>query len=255
MTVTVVDVADIAPLAHDEAMDLAEAEYARLLGAVDALGDTDWSRPTDCEGWDVKAMLGHVLGMLELQTDAVERTRQISTAAQDAARNGGLRLDAMTALQVREHEHLSPGELREALHAAAPPALAARRALPAEVRAAPFDPQLPGVSGWTVGYLFDVIHTRDPWLHRVDLARATGHALVLTAEQDGRIVADVVAEWARLHGGPFELRLAGPAGGSYVAGTSIIDERDVIDCDAVEFCRILSGRAPGTGLLTTRVVF
>ena len=38
----------------------------------------------------------------------------------------------------------------------------------------PYDPQIPGVTGWTLGYLFDIIHTRDPWLHRIDLARATG---------------------------------------------------------------------------------
>ncbi len=64
-----------------------------------------------------------------------------------------------------------------------------------------------------MGYLLDVILTRDPWMHRVDIARATGRDLVLTPEHDGRIVADVVAEWARRHGQPFTLTLTGPAGG------------------------------------------
>ena len=27
---------------------------------------------------------------------------------------------------------------------------------------------------WSLGYLTDVILTRDPWMHRLDLARATG---------------------------------------------------------------------------------
>ena len=27
---------------------------------------------------------------------------------------------------------------------------------------------------WTFGFLFDVILTRDPWLHRTDIAAATG---------------------------------------------------------------------------------
>jgi hypothetical protein len=31
--------------------------------------------------------------------------------------------------------------------------------------------------------------TRDPWMHRLDLARATGHAPVLTADHGGVIVA------------------------------------------------------------------
>ena len=162
-------------------------------------------------------MLGHLLGMLELQADADERIRQVAAADAEVARAGGQRLDAMTALQVREHAHLSPAELRAALHTAVPRGLAARRAVPASVRATPYDPQIPGVQGWTIGYLFDVIHTRDPWLHRVDLARAVGERPVLTPEHDGRIVADVVAEWAGLHGRPVTLELTGPAGGSYVA--------------------------------------
>ena len=39
-----------------------------------------------------------------------------------------------------------------------------------------------------------MIITRDPWMHRLDLARATGQDLVLTADHDGVIVADVVAD-------------------------------------------------------------
>ena len=55
---------------------------------------------------------------------------------------------------------------------------------------------------WSLGYLTDVILTRDPWMHRLDLARATGQAPTLTADHDGVIVADVVLEWARRHGQP-----------------------------------------------------
>ena len=34
---------------------------------------------------------------------------------------------------------------------------------------------------WAMGYLVDVILTRDTWMHRVDVSRATGRALVLTS--------------------------------------------------------------------------
>jgi hypothetical protein len=119
------------------------------------------------------------------------------------------------------------------------------------VQAASYDPELPGEGMWTVGYLFDVIHTRDPWLHRVDICRATGRELVLFPEHDGRIVENVVAEWAGKHGQPFVLELAGPAGGRYVAGPN----GEELRLDAIEFCRILSGRAAGSGLLATPVVF
>ncbi len=246
-----VAVRDIAPLEHDEAIDLATAEYDRLLELVDRLGDEDWGRPTDCTGWDVRDVLGHILGMLEAQADPQERARQVDAAAAAVAQTGGLRLDALTALQVREHAALTAAHLRDALHQAAPRGLAARRALPQAVRDSPYDPQLPGETGWTVGYLFDVIHTRDPWIHRVDISRAIGQRVELTPGHDGRIVADVVADWARRHGRPFTLVLTGAAGGRFAAAGG----GDEIELDAVEFCRVLSGRAPGAGLLSTRVVF
>jgi hypothetical protein len=91
-------------------------------------------------------------------------------------------------------------------------------------------------------------------MHRVDIARATGHGLVLTAEHDGRIVADVVAEWARRHGKPFTLHLEGPVGGAFTSGAATGTD-EPITLDAVEFCRILSGRAIGAGLLSQEVPF
>ena len=245
---------------HDEAMVRAETEYERLLALVDDLAEQDWSSPTDCTGWDVRAMLGHLLGMLEMLADHTETTRQATAAAQAKQRSGGLWLDALTALQVAEHASWSTAQLISGLHETAPRALAARRATTAELRAAPYATDFPGERVWTLGYLLDVIHTRDPWLHRVDISRATGRDLVLSAEHDGRIVCDVVADWASRHRQPFTLRLTGPAGGRYAVGTvgtvgTVGDSGPEIEVDAIEFCRILSGRAAGDGLLATRVVF
>jgi uncharacterized protein (TIGR03083 family) len=75
-----ITVGDIPPLDHDEAVRLAAAEYDRLLAVADDLRAQDWARPTDCPGWDVRAVLGHLLGMLELQADPEERARQLKTA-------------------------------------------------------------------------------------------------------------------------------------------------------------------------------
>jgi hypothetical protein len=66
-----------------------------------------------------------------------------------------------------------------------------------------------------------------------------------TAEHDGRLVADIVAEWAALHGEAFELVLEGPAGGKFQQGTG--GER--VEMDAFDFVRVLSGRLPGAGVL------
>ncbi|MFA9563321.1 MAG: hypothetical protein ACERLM_01235, partial [Acidimicrobiales bacterium] len=66
------------------------------------------------------------------------------------------------------------------------------------------------------------------------------------------LVAEVAAEWARRHGRPHRLVLTGPAGGTFSSGDP---DAETIELDAVEFCRILSGRAEGPGLLATTVPF
>jgi hypothetical protein len=128
-----------------------------------------------------------------------------------------------------------------------------RSRVPSPFRAMPMKQEL--LSGksesWKMGYLLDTILTRDTWMHRVDIARATGREFVQTANHDGRIVADAVAEWARRHGQPFTLELGGPSGGSFTQGAG----GETISLDAVELCRIFSGRAIGSGLLTQEVPF
>jgi hypothetical protein len=91
-------------------------------------------------------------------------------------------------------------------------------------------------------------------MHRVDSAHALGQPLELSAAHDGRIVADIVAEWARRHGHPFMLGLAGPVGGTYVSDPDAPGAEHV-SLDAVEFCRTLAGRVPGSGLLANVVPF
>jgi uncharacterized protein (TIGR03083 family) len=242
----------IPAIGHDEAMHLATVECARLLAVADDLRDEQWMLPTECPGWSVKDMLGHLLGMLELQSDGEERMRQFKIATGIAEQTGGRRLDAMTALQVREHASLSSDALRRALHDVVPRGLAGRSATTREERGAPYFSGLPGEDAWTFGYLFDIILTRDPWIHRVDICRAVVRDMELTSEHDGRIVADVVADWARRHRQPFTLTLGGSAGDHFTSGTGGPD----LELDAVEFCRILSGRARGTGrLLATSVPF
>jgi len=107
---------------------------------------------------------------------------------------------------------------------------------------------------WSLSYLNGTIYLRDIWMHRVDAAHATGQPLELTADHDGRIVADIVEEWGRRHGRPFRLDLDGPAGGSFEQQPDAPDAEH-ITMDAVEFCRTLAGRAPSAGLLATVVPF
>ena len=41
------------------AMRLAATEYERLADLLAELSPDDWRQPTECPGWDVRAMAGH----------------------------------------------------------------------------------------------------------------------------------------------------------------------------------------------------
>lgn len=249
MNDTATRVHDIAPLSRPEAMKLAADELGRVLDLLRSLTPDEWRRPTECEPWDVRAMATHVLGATESHSSVRETVHQ--TRAYRKAKSGPM-IDAMTALQIRDRADLSPDDIVGRFERAAPRSVRSRRRMPAPLRRMRMKVDAPFASErWRLGYLMDVIYNRDAWMHRVDISRATGRDVVLSAEHDGRIVADVVAEWARRHGQPFTLTLTGPAGGTYVAG----DGGEHIELDAVEFCRILSGRAQGVGLLSTEVPF
>jgi uncharacterized protein (TIGR03083 family) len=155
----------------------------------------------------------------------------------------------MNAVQVQERADADPARLRSDLATSGARGVRRRSGLPAALRALPV-PFGPPLGTKPLGYLMGCIYTRDAWMHRVDITRATGRALELTADHDGRIVADVVAEWARGHGQPYRLTLTGPAGDSWSHG-----DGEALTLDAIEFCRIVSGRAPGTGLLAHAVPF
>jgi uncharacterized protein (TIGR03083 family) len=240
---------EVPTIERPESTRLAETESARFVAALRALDGDGWSARTDCSLWDVRDMAGHVLGMVETFS-SLRRFARDMRAGGKAAGDGPF-IDGLTAVQVRAHAGLSHQELIDRLEARGPVQAAWRgsRRLMRQIRMKQDGPD--GPETWKAGYLLDIILTRDTWMHRVDIARATGGTMELTPDHDGRIVADVVAEWARRHGQPFTLRLTGPAGGAWASGTGGED----IELDAVEFCRILAGRAPGHGLLTTPVLF
>jgi uncharacterized protein (TIGR03083 family) len=219
------------------AMRLAETEYDRTLTQLRTLQPADWTTATDCPAWDVHAVVSHVVGMAEMSASIPEQVRQMRAAG----KAGGEFIDALTALQVAKHAHDTPAQLVARFAVVGPRAAKGRRRTPSVVRHRTMPvPQHVGTTTeqWTLGYLVDIILTRDLWMHRVDIARATGRNVQLTAEHDGELVADIVTEWAGRHGRPCTLQLTGPAGGQWTFGTGGTD----ITEDAVTFCRGLSGR-------------
>jgi uncharacterized protein (TIGR03083 family) len=239
---------------HDTAMTLAAEEYSRFAAVLAALGEEDWQAPTSCPGWTVRDMAGHTLGMAELAASLPEMARQLIRAGRAAKRSGKPQIDELTDLQVRKHEQLSVPDLVDAVQRIGPKAVAGRRRRPALMRARTMIDQGPdGASPerWKVGFMTDTILTRDPWMHRSDIAQALDRPMELTREHDGVLVADVVAEWALRHGQPYDLTLTGPAGGRWSCGAP----KQALNLDPEQFCRILSGRGSGAGLMATFVPF
>ena len=243
----------VSTIPHPVAMRLAETEYTRCAELFRSLRPADWTARTVCPAWDVRQMACHMLGMVEATASPRELIRQ----QRKAARAGGVFIDALTQLQVDERADWTPQRITERFAARAGNAAATRRRIPAFIRRRPA-PETARVNGadepWTVGYGIDTILTRDPWMHRLDIATAIGATPYLTADHDGVIVADVVTEWAERHGKDFTLALTGPAGGTWTVGANGPEWT----LDAVDFCRATS-RRPATvslaDLMNTEVAY
>jgi uncharacterized protein (TIGR03083 family) len=232
---------------HSDWMTAATEEYRRLGALLGELSHDEWRRPTDCSEWDVRELVAHLVGAAEAGASMRQLVHQARLGRR--LRPGEPGVDGMNAVQVQERADATPDQLVSDLAASGARAVRRRSGLPAVLRALPL-PFGPPLGTKPLGYLMDCIYTRDAWMHRVDISRATGRPLRLSADHDGRIVADVVAEWARGHGKPFRLTLTGPAGGAWSQG-----DGEAITIDAVEFCRIVSGRASGSGLVAHQVPF
>jgi uncharacterized protein (TIGR03083 family) len=228
-----------------EAKVIAEEEFRRFAALTASLTDEEWRLPTDCTAWDVRRLVLHVLGSGDAQASFPQFLHQLVRGVPlNRQIDSHHWVDGMNELQIRERAHLSNEEVVAQLATVGPKAVAGRWGTPAPMRhlPIPFGPPVGWVGLW---YLLDVGFTRDVWAHRIDVCAATGRDLGPTADHDGRLVADIVGEWAAIHGQPFELVLEGPAGGKFSQGSG--GER--VEVDAIAFVQILSGRRPGTGVL------
>ena len=246
MTMSTVDVTAIPRIKHDEAMRIAETENRKFGAALRALRPDDWAKPTDCERWDVRGLAAHVVGSAAGQASPREFFRQVR-AGKPVVKEIGAEYwwDGMNEIHVRERAGRSVDELIAEWDANSARALKARRSMPRPIARLPLLKLPAPVHRQPLSYLFDVGFTRDTWMHRIDLAEATGTAFDADAEHDGRLVADLVAEWAGTHRQPFTLALTGPAGGDYTSGSG----GEHVEIDALQFGRTLAGRVPGTGVL------
>ena len=222
-----------------EAHALLSTELERFLGLVEKLGPDDWSKPTACTQWNVRDVLAHQAGSYAMSTGYKEVFRQFMTRPGP----GQLPEDAINALQLKERTGKSPAELIAELRRVGPVAAQnwAYRFSLLKLISIPH-----AVAGkLSLRHLMWVTHSRDTWMHRLDICRATGQAFEQTVEHDGRIAGlvmrDVADALARNFSGPALLfELTGIAGGIWGAGRG--EPAATIRMDVLDFNIFASGR-------------
>lgn len=247
------------------AMAHSQAEYAALLTMVDRFTEQDWARPTDCTGWTPREMLAHIAGAAAGAVRLRTLVKHYGIAAIRSRRNPLEFVDHLCASQIAERRLLRNDEIAADLRRWASRAPAKLAAVPRFARRIPIPAAAGLTKGSTVSTFVDVINTRDIWLHRVDLARATGQERVVTPAEPEvvrQVVRDLDTQWS---GPALELTLVGPGGGTWLIGDGEPVAR--VTEDAVGYLRLLSGRSDecrldtrgdpcaATALRAARVVF
>ena len=234
-----VDAASVAYVNADEAYRLLQTELARFLALVDELGPDDWEKPTACSEWNVRDILAHQAGGYASGTGYMELMRQSSRRPEP----GKLIEDAINKFQLQERAGKSPTELLAELRRAGP--VAARKWAyhfrPLKLFSLPH----PVAGKLPLRHLMWVTHSRDTWMHRLDICRATGRKFEQSREHDGRIaelvmldVADVLA--MKSNGPALVFELTGIAGGTWKIGQG--EAAATMRMDVLDFNIFASGR-------------
>jgi uncharacterized protein (TIGR03083 family) len=240
MNSTVQDVSAIARIAHDEAMAITAVEDERFTTQMLSLTDAQWTTPTECDLWDVRAAS---------QISPIEMVRQVRKGKPILAEIGSDQwYDGMNEVQVRERAELTTDELIAEWEDVSVRALKSRTRMPKPLSGLPLLNLPAPVGRQKLRYLFDMGFTRDVWAHRIDIAYATGIELELTAEHDGRILEDIVAEWASYFDEPFVLEVEGVAGGTFTRddGSAAAEH---VRIGLIDLVRTLAERTEGDGVL------
>ena len=223
----------------DEAYALLKNEFERFSQLLEILKQEDWQKPTACTAWNVKDMLAHQAGGYASGASYREMIRQYSTRVKP----GQLPEDAVNDLQVDEREDRTPEEIIAELQQVAPKAMHnwAYGFKPVKLVSIPHP-----VSGrLSLRHLMWVIHSRDTWMHRLDICRATSNHFEQTTEHDGRIAALVMLDVAQqLHkkvgDKAIVFELDGVAGGTWQVGSG--NEVARVRMDVLDFNIFVSGR-------------
>ena len=138
-----------------------------FLALLEGLDDSDWARPTDLAGWDVKAVASHTAHLESVLAGRGEETAEVG----EPEHVSGL-MGLYTEIGVLTRRDREPAEIVEEIRAVTAARAAALRADPPTDASARPEPIFGGV-GWDWGTL---LRNRplDIWMHEQDIRRAVG---------------------------------------------------------------------------------
>lgn len=233
------EAAQIPYVTAPEARELLHTALERFLAVLETLEPADWTQPTACTLWNVRDMVAHQAGGYASGTSYREMLRQYTALPG----RGQLPEDAINALQLRERAGQSPAELIAELRQAGP--IAIEKWADHFRLIKPIAVPHPVGGRLSVRHLMWVIHSRDTWMHRLDICRATQREFHQTREHDGRIVALVMRDVdlrlrGQLGGRAVVFELSGVAGGAWKIGSG--PAAATVHMDALDFNILASGR-------------
>ncbi|MBI5946981.1 MAG: maleylpyruvate isomerase family mycothiol-dependent enzyme [Chloroflexi bacterium] len=239
----IVDARDIPPLTREQTDQLAYGELDGFVRLLDQIEGADWDRPTACDLWSVRDVVAHQGGHVQAGMGLRGMISQLNPKLAKPFKKRGMNtLDAMNEAQVEMRREWSIEELVGEVRARTPEAIVSRRGMrwPARLVRVP----APDYGLIRVDYLLHVVFPRDMWIHRLDIADATGRPFSMTVEHDGLMLEHVVRDMdriirKRLPGQSIRLTVDGPAGGTWKLGRG--DETEVT-MDILDFMRASSGR-------------
>src|SRR5687767_2442979 len=223
-------------LTRIEANRLMSSQYDALLTTLRELPPEGWQAVTDCDPWTVKDIVAHLVGWAEALTSVSQFRRQLFEGRRRTKEMGNL-LNAVSQVQVDDRASMSPEQLVVRWEVVMPKFEKVRRGGGTIGKVLPYyEGSLIGFTN--VAYLANTIFTRDTFMHRIDISRATSTELHL-GRREQRLMEDVLVDWSRRTGAAARINLEGPAGGYYLVGTGPIA---TIEGDAVEMASVLAGR-------------
>ncbi|HYI45606.1 MAG TPA: maleylpyruvate isomerase family mycothiol-dependent enzyme [Actinomycetota bacterium] len=228
---------EIAPIGTNEAERISADMVRGLIDLLKTLPPEEWDRPTDCDLWSVRDHVAHQVGWHEALLSFPELMRQMGSAVRRSKELGNV-IDAQNQVQVDARRGLSTDDLIARLENTYVAAATKRRKLGSMLGWIPAYSSYLG--GWiNVSYVTDAIFPRDIYMHRVDIAKATGKEMVM-GESERRLIEDIIRDWYGRTKESVRLELTGPAGGTYEGDRT---PTVTFTADAVEFTRLLFGRA------------